>query len=341
MNKLDNGEKIVSRLLRLLEFFEIISSVKGDESKIGALYQRLNTFLKENDVPHPANPLIRLIGLEKAPKIARSSAKPVILSLYAVECDEFGNFDPESSSLSVLLFCKFEDLRKDYIVESWLRIMNSHTPQHEIVEYDVVCVTKDFGIIDGVVDSADYNNKGSIISQAFVEGAQPGSSQRYLENFAFCTMVSFLLGFGDRHNNNIMLLYRNQLFLMFHIDFGFILGDDPFFQSLRLDDAMLSMLKDSGKDGWNDFKLISTNIYVELKRFLDISYCLTAHISPSTDLVALKQFLSLRFMPSLSAERSKEMINGVIELNKNGYGDSLRAFSHELSQTLKAYFKKG
>ena len=53
--------------------------------------------------------------------------------------------------------------------------------------------------------------------------------------------MTYLLGVGDRHQDNLLLRDTGQLF---HIDFGFILGRDPkpLAQPMRLSRDMIEML---------------------------------------------------------------------------------------------------
>jgi phosphatidylinositol 3-kinase len=71
-------------------------------------------------------------------------------------------------------------------------------------------------------------------------------------------VITYLLGVGDRHLDNLLLRDSGQLF---HIDFGFIMGRDPkpLPQAMRVSKDMMEML-----DG---------------KRFFDfLRHCFTAFI---------------------------------------------------------------
>ena len=55
--------------------------------------------------------------------------------------------------------------------------------------------------------------------------------------------MTYLLGVGDRHLDNLLLRDSGQLF---HIDFGFIMGRDPkpLPQPMRVSKDMMEMLDD-------------------------------------------------------------------------------------------------
>lgn len=57
-----------------------------------------------------------------------------------------------------------------------------------------------------------------------LENADAGLSYRYMKSLAASIVVSHVLGLGDRHDENVMITKDGRVF---HIDFGFVVGEDP------------------------------------------------------------------------------------------------------------------
>jgi phosphatidylinositol kinase/protein kinase (PI-3 family) len=91
-----------------------------------------------------------------------------------------------------------------------------------------------------------------------------------------------LLGIGDRHLDNIMISKNG---LLFHIDFGFILGQDPKYstnRSLRVTPEIVNVIGGYGTEDYDYFKSICVRIYNRLRLHVNLFSNLLS-ILPSID----------------------------------------------------------
>lgn len=101
----------------------------------------------------------------------------------------------------------------------------------------------------------------------------PISVDNYIRSTAGYCILTYLLGIGDRHLDNILLTKTGHLF---HIDFSFILGRDPkpFPPPMKLCNEMVDMLGGMTSPEFSHFKSLcficfnslrkSANLYLNL-----------------------------------------------------------------------------
>lgn len=167
-------------------------------------------------------------------KVMDSFQKPLLLS--------FSNKDSFAEHVRVLVKTG-DDLRQDVLTLQMFKIMQklwiSEGLDLRMSAYHCMSTGPNVGLIEVVNDAtttASIQSKAAGVRGAFIEQtlykwlAERNSSEaemeRARENFirscaGYC-IATYVLGIGDRHNDNIMLTSNGHLF---HIDFGHFLGN--------------------------------------------------------------------------------------------------------------------
>ncbi|KAF0686522.1 Aste57867_21709 [Aphanomyces stellatus] len=256
-------------LLHGQEFLEILWKLPHRAEKAD-ICARLQTELQKTQVfakrlRLPVDPLIKAKGIDyNSIKVMRSAEAPVILTCVGIERQEGTTMmDDESSSSSpskekqlklYRLMYKRDDLRKDACVQNIIHVMYSilkqETQQFNIalVTYRVIPTSSYDGLIE-IVENAhtlysiirEHGNIMRFLHHYNGHRTLSDISSSFRESLAAYTVITFLLGVGDRHAENVMLTKEGNLF---HIDYGFILGKapKPLQPPMRLDNYMLEAL---------------------------------------------------------------------------------------------------
>ena len=129
--------------------------------------------------------------------------------------------------------------------------------------YGALATGASSGIVQFVEDSKAISdilaeNQSSILNYlrsnnpdaAAPGGVSADTIDAFTKSCAGYCVITYLLGVGDRHLDNIMVRKNGQLF---HIDFGFILGRDPkpYPPPFRLTREMAEAMGYPDKDNWN------------------------------------------------------------------------------------------
>lgn len=322
---------------------EFASNIMSSSSLINVIQNVVNKY-KTQENPNqeniqfnksltmPLNPNIlvnNIIGTDI--KIKKSATNPVMI--------------PFSSNNGIYkLIHKSEDVRKDQIVIKMLKLVDlilkrELNEDYHITMYNVLPLDTDEGLIEIVPDSETMyyiqtslektilnyileHNSDSIISDVL---------ERYLKSTAVYCVVTYLLGVGDRHLDNMMVKNNGTIF---HIDFGYMLGKDPVFTNpgIRITDNILDALGGIRSEKYKLFQKTCSKIFNTLRHYIDIFTNMLLVLPSISDLKLskndIREQILRRFIPgenNIDAE-----IHMVNQLDRKGYDiyNWLKDFAH-------------
>lgn len=136
-----------------------------------------------------------------------------------------------------LMFKLGDDLRQDQLIIQMIRLMDTLWRRVnlnlQLTPYRVLATSPDTGMMEFVQGSTAVERiKSNILAyfrssspdDAAPHGVSPTVMDTYVKSCAGYCVITYLLGVGDRHYDNLMLQPSGHFF---HVDFGFIFGADP------------------------------------------------------------------------------------------------------------------
>lgn len=213
-----------------------------------------------------------------------------------------------------------------------------------LVTYRVVPISIDAGFIEIVPNASTLSHilqKGSISNYLYRSNPNKKVSEvssNYSASLAFWTVITYILGVGDRHQENIMIREDGVLF---HIDYGFVFGADTISSVIRLDANLIEGL--GGSEMYKPFKLRCQDIFCCLRRHFNlICACLLRlstieprikdHLFSQT---AIEQFIATRFLFGQSEEEAKEAFANIIDSNRETLIHKVSDVIHSTVSSLK------
>ena len=312
---------------------------KADLSSLNELYKQ-----KKKEVSLPLNFKYRIKGiLANKCRIMKSKKKPLWLT--------FENADPLGDNIVVMLKCG-DDLRMDMVTLQLFKAMQNLWYENglklKMSLYKVLCTGNQQGMLEMVTDSETLANihvkEGGALNQIFSKvgiknwiekNCTMVSSKEAIENFmlsnvAYC-LATFVLGIGDRHNDNIMIKKNGELF---HIDFGHFLGHFKYKMGIKRERAAFvftrqfqSVLGGDNSEMFKEFKSKMERGYIILRNHKEVILTLLK-ILLCTGIPELNE-KSLRFLEnSLLLKRDDKE---AIEYLNRKINDSMDSMSTKLN----------
>jgi len=181
----------------------------------------------EIPVSVPVRPDVLVSGLVPEESTMFKSALAPLLGCFTT---------PEGGKYKVM-FKNGDDLRQDQLVIQMINLMDSLLKKVkldlQLTPYRVLATSSSDGFVEYVPDSytltSILENYGRDIRKFFeAHNPKAASLAKALDIFVKSTagycVITYILGIGDRHLENLLLTTSGHLF---HIDFSFIFGRDP------------------------------------------------------------------------------------------------------------------
>ncbi|KAL3912563.1 MAG: hypothetical protein SGILL_006830 [Bacillariaceae sp.] len=218
----------------------------------------------KSNFPLPCAPEVMVNGVspQKA-KVFRSAVYPALIEFnvdYVAEKNDFGQSSGKQKSgkarattkpaaaearktlTSYRVIMKTgDDLRQDQLAMMMIKLMDGLLKRASldlfVTPYSIIATSPTSGMIEFVEQSAPVsailaNHNNSILQYFQTHAPQKGAKygirpdvlSTYVRSVAGGSVMTYLLGVGDRHLDNLMITRSGHFF---HIDFGFMFGRDP------------------------------------------------------------------------------------------------------------------
>ena len=252
----------------------------------------------EYTIPMPYNPEILCIGVG-TPKQLDSATKPHTIPF-------------QTSQGNVHILIKKDDVRKDRYAMIMAKMLHTLCGVR-CVNYDVFCMRNKGWIV--MLPACTLHSLGNRLSahiyNSYREECVQSIRNKFIASTVGACILSFILGVGDRHLQN-MVVSRGEIA---HIDFSYLLGHDPKLSiDIRITQSMIDMMGGKESPDYQRFVTLVQDAYNQSRKFTQFWYT-AMHYMSDIELYTLKdikEHVHRKLMPgqleSIAATRIVEVV---------------------------------
>lgn len=359
MNKYINNNKIFGMIiwemlrLNMKEIKNLIEEYPEKKNIINLIINSYTIYLTINNNDNiPINDLyfpgindkfIKIDFKKIIKKVSKTS--PSVIPLI------FQNKETDITYTKNILY-KQDVIIKDYIICKIIKLLIYMLKRDKIIDldiisYDIFPLTTSSGLIELVSDAETIYNIINVQHMSILNYILENNPKetinvlrnRFITSLAVYSIITYLLGIGDRHLDNIMI---HKTGYIFHIDFGFILGDDPKFSSttMRISSDMVEAI--GGKNGKDYilFKEKCSDIFNYLRRYIGIVITMLDTLIDSgvkIDKYKILNEIKNRFEPGERYLDAKTFIMTIVDNSRDSFKQSLFDGLHKISRNFKLF----
>ncbi|EHA99126.1 Phosphatidylinositol 3-kinase catalytic subunit type 3 [Heterocephalus glaber] len=265
---------------RLVHLMKAVQRESGNRKKKN---ERLQALLGDNEkmnlsdvelIPLPLEPQVKIRGIiPETATLFKSALMPAQLF-----------FKTEDGGKYPVIFKHGDDLRQDQLILQIISLMDKLLRKEnldlKLTPYKVLATSTKHGFMQFIqsVPVAEVLDKEGSIQNFFrkyapSENGPNGISAEvmdtYVKSCAGYCVITYILGVGDRHLDNLLLTKTGKLF---HIDFGYILGRDPkpLPPPMKLNKEMVEGMGGTQSEQYQEFRKQCYTAFLHLRRYSNL-----------------------------------------------------------------------
>jgi len=300
----------------------------------------------------PLNPSIEVNGIVLE-KCKYMDSKKLPLWLVFNNADKNG--DPK-----YVIFKSGDDLRQDMLTLQMIRLMDKYWKLEgldlELSPYGCIATGNEEGMIEVVLNAetcANITKNAGGATAAFradplanwlkkftTEAEYPAAVEKFILSCAGYCVATYVLGIGDRHNDNVMITKTGRLF---HIDFGHFLGNFKKKFGIKRERAPFVFTPDFAfvmggrdSDGFLKFVELCCKAYNILRTKANVFINLFAmmlstgipELTCADDIIYLRDAFSLDMTDEQAAEKFKNLIYESLATMTTQFNNAIHILAH-------------